>query len=86
MVKGIPKYLKEYYKELEAGIKQTYINKVKNPEIKKQMEKEMEDYFVNDKGKFVKKPARLRKFYKKSKGGSMSKGTAFINSLYKDKL
>tara|TARA_R100000781_G_C4028946_1_gene109917 strand:+ start:91 stop:333 length:243 start_codon:yes stop_codon:yes gene_type:complete len=80
MKKLIPKYLKEYHKELEAGIKQTYINKVKNPEIKKQMEKEMEGYFVNDKGKFVKK------FIKKSKGGSMSKGTAFINSLYKDKM
>ena len=35
MRKRIPKYLKEYYEELEAGIKQTYINKVKNPKIKK---------------------------------------------------
>ena len=33
MRKRIPKYLKEYYEELEAGIKQTYINKVKNPKI-----------------------------------------------------
>ena len=80
MKKKLAKELKEYYEELEAGIKQTYINKVKNPKIKKQMEKEMEGYFVNDKGKFVKKPI------KKFKGGSISEGTAFINSLYKDKM
>ena len=33
MKKKLAKELKEYYDELEAGIKQTYINKVKNPEI-----------------------------------------------------
>ena len=76
MKKKLAKELKEYYDELEEGLKNTYIMKVR-PELRNQAREEMQEY------KFDKKSRGL---IKKSKGGSMSEGTAFINSLYKDKI
>ena len=76
MKKKLFKELEEYYKELEEGLKNTYIMKVR-PELRNQAKKEMQEYKLDKKSQGL---------IKKSKGGSMSEGTAFINSLYKDKM
>ena len=76
MKKKLVKELEEYYKELEEGLKNTYIMKVR-PELRNQAKKEMQEYKLDKKSQGL---------IKKSKGGSMSEGTAFINSLYKDKM
>jgi len=76
MKKKLVKELEEYYKELEEGLKNTYIMKVR-PELRNQAKKEMQEYKLDKKSQGL---------IKKSKGGSMSEGTAFINSLDKDKM
>ena len=76
MKKKLAKELKEYYDELEEGLKNTYIMKVR-PKLRNQAREEMQEYKLDKKSKGL---------IKKFKGGSMSEGTAFINSLYKDKL
>ena len=47
------------------------------PKLRNQARKEMQEYKLDKKSQGL---------IIKSKGGSMSEGTAFINSLYKDKM